>query len=70
MSARNPSLWFKLRNHPSLFCLHMHPTQAAVIFREIARELKNSPDAVQDFLEKEALIAEERKRIEEGMDYV
>jgi hypothetical protein len=48
----------------------MHPTQAAVIFREIARELKNSPDAVQDFLEKEALIAEERKRIEEGMDYV
>lgn len=32
-------LWLRLRNHPSLFCLHMTPTQAAVLLEEIVKEV-------------------------------
>jgi hypothetical protein len=37
-------LWLKIRNHPSLFCLHPTPQQIGTIFRVIADDvLRETP---------------------------
>lgn len=33
-------LWLRLRNHPSLFCLHMHPATAAALLEELAEVIE------------------------------
>ena len=70
-------LWLQLRNHPSLFCLHIHPSQAAVLLRELAEQIEyrgsidydRDPGETADWLRAEAAIAEtaavERKTYEE-----
>ena len=70
-------LWLELRNHPSLFCLHIHPSQAAVLLRELAERIEHrgsidydrDPGETSDWLRAEAAIAEtaaaERKAHEE-----
>jgi len=55
-------LWLRLRNHPSLFCLHMHPAQAAVILRQVVAEVYNKDmwdwGEVAEWLEEQATIAD------------
>jgi len=36
MADSTDPLWLKIRNHPSLFCLHPTPQQIGTIFRVIA----------------------------------
>lgn len=54
-------LWLRLRNHPSLFCLHMHPSQAAVLLRQIVIEGYNQDmrtwGEIAEWLESESAIA-------------
>ena len=60
----NP-LWLQLRNHPSLFCLHIHPGQAQVLLQELAdqieqrgdKQLDLDPGETADWLRAEAEIA-------------
>lgn len=59
-------LWLQLRNNPSLFCLHIHAGQAAVLLHEIAdhiekrgeQQLDLDPGETSDWLRAEASIAE------------
>jgi hypothetical protein len=72
-------LWLQLRNHPSLFCLHIHPSQAQVLLEELAerieqrgdKQLDLDPGETADWLRAEAAIAEqhaaERKAYEESL---
>lgn len=72
-------LWLQLRNHPSLFCLHMTPSQAQVLLQELAdridqrgdKQLDLDPGETADWLRAEAAIAEqhaaERKAREEAL---
>ncbi len=39
MANSTEPLWLKIRNHPSLFCLHPTPEQLAVLLRFIADEV-------------------------------
>lgn len=58
-------LWFQLRNHPSLFCLHPTPKQLAILLDHIADEVERrgnidydrDPGETSDWLRAEALIA-------------
>lgn len=60
-------LWLQLRNHPSLFCLHMTPSQAQVLLQELAerieqrgdKQLDLDPGETADWLRAEAAIAEQ-----------
>lgn len=74
-------LWLQLRNHPSLFCLHMTPSQAQVLLQELAdrierrgdKQLDLDPGETADWLRAEAAIAEqyaaERKAREDRLRY-
>jgi hypothetical protein len=61
----NP-LWLRLRNHPSLFCLHMHPATAAALLQELADEVERrgtadldlDPWETADWLRQEAQVAQ------------
>ena len=37
-------LWLRLRNHPSLFCLHPTPSQLAVLLNLLADRIKQRGD--------------------------
>lgn len=58
-------LWLRLRNHPCLFCLQVHPAQAAGLLRELADEIEKrgekgldlNPGETSDWLRAEAEIA-------------
>lgn len=58
-------LWLQLRNHPSLFCLHMTPAQAAVLLEELADRIEyrgsidydRDPGETSDWLRAEAAVA-------------
>ena len=60
-------LWLQLRNHPSLFCLHITPSQAAVLLSELADRVEHrgsidydrDPGETADWLRAEAAIAEQ-----------
>lgn len=47
MSNSEP-LWLRLRNHPKLFCLHMHPAQVDVLLRLLACEIEHRCDDGRD----------------------
>jgi len=55
-------LWLRLRNHPSLFCLHMHPSQAAALLRQIVAEVYDTDlrtwGEIAEWLESEAAVAD------------
>lgn len=59
-------LWLQLRNHPTLFCLHITPSQAAVLLQELAKRIEHrgsidydrDPGETADWLRAEAAIAE------------
>ena len=59
-------LWLQLRNHPSLFCLHIHPSQAKVLLQELAdriehrgdKQLDLDPGETAEWLRNEAAIAQ------------
>jgi DNA primase len=63
-------LWLQLRNHPNLFCLHIHPAQAQVLLQEIAdrieqrgdKQLDLDPGETADWLRAEAAIAEQHAK--------
>jgi len=78
-AAQTDPLWLQLRNHPSLFCLHIYPSQAQVLLEELAdrieqrgdKQLDLDPGETADWLRAEAAIAEqhaaERKAYEESL---
>lgn len=55
-------LWLQLRNHPSLFCLHITPSQAQVLLTELANRVEHrgaqgldlDPGETADWLRQEA----------------
>jgi DNA primase len=59
-------LWLQLRNHPSLFCLHIHPSQAQVLLEELAdrieqrgdKQLDLDPGETAEWLRNEAAVAQ------------
>lgn len=59
-------LWLQLRNHPSLFCLHMTPSQARVLLQELAdriehrgdKQLDLDPGETAEWLRNEAALAQ------------
>jgi hypothetical protein len=55
-------LWLRLRNHPSLFCLHPTPSQLAVLLRQIVADVYKEDmwdwGEVAVWLEEEAAIAD------------
>jgi len=55
-------LWLRLRNHPTLFCLHPTPSQMAVLLRQIAAEIYKEDmwdlDDVGQWLDEQAAIAD------------
>jgi hypothetical protein len=55
-------LWLRLRNHPSLFCLHPTPSQLAVLLRQIVAEVYDQDmwdwGEVAEWLDAEAAVAD------------
>jgi hypothetical protein len=60
--SRPYPLWLRLRNHPSLFCLHPTPSQLAVLLRQIVAEGYDQDlrtwGEIAEWLEAEAAVAD------------